>query len=862
MAAGKRYKRFAGPSVNNAGYHNENWDKFHDGNELRDVSYDSFAEAITYIGTSSSKTLYITTQHRITSSRDIHANISIVVLKGGSFDISSGVTLTINGPFSAHLGTVFTGSGTTVFARGVVDFVRSEWFGVTWDNSTNDATAFQAAIDATSTAYGVLRMPGKTAFFGTTQINLKSNMTLIGEGAYATTLRWSAASGNIDCLVAASSVSKFELGHFGVSGYMGSSPVRTNSAKGIKISGTKFRVHDLLLSECYFGIITDATARWGRIYDIDLESTTGQTDNGIVIRSSKNVRVNRINAIGVDANNGFNHAVNYENGGTIHGARHCRIAEVDADTCNSWAVGGYVDNFVTTGGADANYNYKNLTIQSSGYTSAISTDIGKTVTGGTSGATGTLKDYDNTARIWCVLPVNGTPFQHGEALTIGSGTGAGTIGRRMIRIALVAGFTACVSTDISKTVTGGTSSATGTLREYDNSDGRWVVEMTGNGAFVTGEALTISTGTGTGTTDGGPTTITFSVLDSPSSSDSFINNNSCSNVINGTVGSGIAVDGCVRNIVAMNIANENGYCGIFVGDNDNQGTIVGFNIARKNGNTNLAFTRSNNMVVIGNNSSESVSSGYRVEPTIAGATDRMMFLGNMAFREGSSHGSDQDSGMSLAGEQIGAVGNALFQNYRHGLNLLNLARGLVSGNLIADNDNNKTSTYSGIFADGATRFMAILGNAVTGALGFQRQKYSLNFTTNARENMAMVNFLMGAATSNYQDAGSRNALNGNIGDATDAILLSQVANTGIVSLQYVNQIGFLFVFESVSNSFGCYLIRGASNAVVEAVDPYGTFTTTSGNANTCNIYYSSGYKLENRLGSTANFKLQFIGIGA
>ena len=66
-----------------------------------------------------------------------------------------------------------------------------------------------------------------------------------------------------------------------------------------------------------------------------------------------------------------------------------------------------------------------MTLNSGGYTSAIVGDKYKVVTGGTSGATGRLLDYNNTTRQWWVRRVTGT-FVNNEALTIGSGTGAGT----------------------------------------------------------------------------------------------------------------------------------------------------------------------------------------------------------------------------------------------------------------------------------------------------------------------------------------------------------------------------------------------------------------------------------------------------
>lgn len=85
--------------------------------------------------------------------------------------------------------------------------------------------------------------------------------------------------------------------------------------------------------------------------------------------------------------------------------------------CIEWLNGGAI---TTTGYANAIYK---LTLSSSGYTSAVSGDIGKTVTDSTN--TGTLLAYDNTNYVWWIRKVSGT-FTTG-AVTITSGTGAGTV---------------------------------------------------------------------------------------------------------------------------------------------------------------------------------------------------------------------------------------------------------------------------------------------------------------------------------------------------------------------------------------------------------------------------------------------------
>lgn len=69
--------------------------------------------------------------------------------------------------------------------------------------------------------------------------------------------------------------------------------------------------------------------------------------------------------------------------------------------------------------------YQTLTFDSSGYTSAVAGDVGKTVVGGSSGATGTLISYDNDAYEW-VISTSDT-FTDAEAITITTGTGAGNL---------------------------------------------------------------------------------------------------------------------------------------------------------------------------------------------------------------------------------------------------------------------------------------------------------------------------------------------------------------------------------------------------------------------------------------------------
>ena len=70
---------------------------------------------------------------------------------------------------------------------------------------------------------------------------------------------------------------------------------------------------------------------------------------------------------------------------------------------------------------------RQVTFISAGYTSAISSDIGKIVQGGTSTSQARLVNYDNTNKVWIIrLFSTSTLFTANETISVVSGTGAGT----------------------------------------------------------------------------------------------------------------------------------------------------------------------------------------------------------------------------------------------------------------------------------------------------------------------------------------------------------------------------------------------------------------------------------------------------
>lgn len=123
------------------------------GFEVDDVrSYGTIQNAVNAVPSASSKTIYITNTQTIAANLTIPSNISVVVLKGGSFSISSGVTLTINGAFQAGIFQVFSGAGSVAGLRYAVP----EWWGI---DGTDDYVQMQAAANALTNG-GILQLEG------------------------------------------------------------------------------------------------------------------------------------------------------------------------------------------------------------------------------------------------------------------------------------------------------------------------------------------------------------------------------------------------------------------------------------------------------------------------------------------------------------------------------------------------------------------------------------------------------------------------------------------------------------------------------------------------------------------------------
>ncbi len=109
--------------------------------------YASLAAAILAIGADNVQ-LVVSKATAVSADATIPRNIAVVVNNGGSFAVSAGVTLTINGPFKADAFRVFAAASTVVFGAGAVDRFYPEWWGGVGDGTTDDAPALVAMMAA------------------------------------------------------------------------------------------------------------------------------------------------------------------------------------------------------------------------------------------------------------------------------------------------------------------------------------------------------------------------------------------------------------------------------------------------------------------------------------------------------------------------------------------------------------------------------------------------------------------------------------------------------------------------------------------------------------------------------------------
>ena len=118
------------------------------------------------------------------------APVNVVMGAGVLLEIKDGATVTFNGPFTAGLYRVFSGTGNAQFGPGAVSEVHPQW----WYASGDASPAINKAISSSPRSPGILvKLIGSFSCQTTIHVN-RDRASIIGTGMYATQMIFDPAS--------------------------------------------------------------------------------------------------------------------------------------------------------------------------------------------------------------------------------------------------------------------------------------------------------------------------------------------------------------------------------------------------------------------------------------------------------------------------------------------------------------------------------------------------------------------------------------------------------------------------------------------------------------------------------------------
>lgn len=148
---------------------------------IRTSDYANFNDALT---AATGKTLIVNSTISISANTTVASTVFMRIENEGLFNIATGITFTINGPFDAGIYQIFNciGTGKVVFNSSFTEFGYPEWWGaITGDGSTSVATANLAAINAAIIALPIIKFQRADYFVSNTVQVRTSHVRLEGQ---------------------------------------------------------------------------------------------------------------------------------------------------------------------------------------------------------------------------------------------------------------------------------------------------------------------------------------------------------------------------------------------------------------------------------------------------------------------------------------------------------------------------------------------------------------------------------------------------------------------------------------------------------------------------------------------------------
>ncbi|MBR7092933.1 MAG: hypothetical protein IKI50_07125 [Clostridia bacterium] len=219
---------------------------------------------------SSGNVYFRTGTYLIKGAVTIPKDVVMVMQRGAVIKVDSGATLTINGWIEAADSTIFAGTGTingTPRSAG-----NPLWFGAAADGNTDDAPAFQKAVDLFSYVRVPYR-PSKYALTGT--VTIKKPVQLIGEGTSKVdlTIKSTAQAGAKAFVIRSSNV---EIKNFKIAGVQ--STQKTNPSSVFYFDCSSGNLSHITLENIWSGwtaqLLGDSQTSGKTITDVTLKNVT------------------------------------------------------------------------------------------------------------------------------------------------------------------------------------------------------------------------------------------------------------------------------------------------------------------------------------------------------------------------------------------------------------------------------------------------------------------------------------------------------------------------------------------------------------------------------------------------------------